>query len=115
MRVLNAPALLLTILLGCAAPAFGDDSAGSTRSVEGVVTGADSQPVDGAVVQLNDTHTLQIRSFVTKADGAYHFAGLSTNDEYEIHAEHNGASSGTKRLDVFNSHKVAKINLKLNR
>jgi hypothetical protein len=66
-------------------------------------------------VQLNDTRTLQIRSFVTNADGAYHFAGLSTNDEYEIHAEHNGASSGKKRLDVYDQHKVVTINLKLNK
>ncbi|HTP90060.1 MAG TPA: carboxypeptidase-like regulatory domain-containing protein [Bryobacteraceae bacterium] len=108
---------LIFILAPLASVAFGfqegNDSA--TRAVKGVVTGADSRPVDGAVVQLSDTRTLQIRSFVTKADGAYHFAGLSTNSPYEIHAEHNGATSGTKRLDVYNQHAVVTINLKLNK
>jgi hypothetical protein len=99
-------------LLACAAFAAGQNSDTGTRTVEGVVT-AESHPVSGATVQLNDTRTLQIRSFITKDDGVYHFAGLSTNDEYEIRAEHDGLASGTKRLNVFNRHKVAKIDLKL--
>ena len=115
MALKNLLAVLAITILASAALAFDENSDSGARSVEGIVTGADSRPVNGAVVQLNDTRTLQIRSFITKADGAYHFAGLSTNDEYEIHAEHNGASSGTKRLDVFNPRKVAKINLKLNK
>ncbi len=104
--------ILLAITLACAAFAFDESTDDGTRTVQGIVT-AGSRPVDGAVVQLNDTRTLQMRSFVTKEDGAYHFAGLSTNDEYEIRAEHNGTSSGTKRLDVYDQHKVAKIDLKL--
>lgn len=91
-----------------------DDNSDTTRTVQGIVT-AESHPVGGAVVQLNDTRTQQIRSFITKEDGTYHFAGLSTNDAYELRAEHDGAHSGTKRLDVFNRHKVATIDLKLNK
>ena len=110
------PLLVTFAIIAFASAAFAfEESEGTTRSVQGVVTSADSRPVDGAVVQLSDTHTLQIRSFVTKADGAYHFAGLSTNNEYEIHAEHNGASSGTKRLNVYDQHKLTTINLKLNK
>jgi len=109
----NLLALTALTVLTCAAAASDKNSDNGTRAVEGIVTGSDSQPVSGAVVQLNDTKTLQIRSFITKADGTYHFAGLSTNDDYEIHAQYNGASSGTKRLDVFNPRKLVKINLKL--
>ena len=50
--------------------------------------------VVGAVVQLKDTKTLQIRSFITQDKGEYHFAGLSTNIDYELKADHDGASSG---------------------
>ncbi|MGA3026644.1 MAG: carboxypeptidase-like regulatory domain-containing protein [Bryobacteraceae bacterium] len=109
----NLLAALAVTVFACAALAFDENADSGTRMVEGIVTAADSRPVDGAVVQLNDTRTLQIRSFVTKEDGAYHFAGLSTNDEYELRAKHSGASSGTKRLGVYNQHKVAKINLRL--
>lgn len=86
-----------------------------TRSVQGTVTDASGGAVSDAVVQLKDTKTLQIRSYRTQADGTYHFAGLSPNVEYELRAEFNGASSGKKTLSVFNTQKVATINLKLNK
>ena len=87
----------------------------NTRSVQGVVTDASGRRVAQAVVQLEDTKTLQIRSFITEPDGSYHFAGLSANVEYELRANHDGASSSKKTLDVFNTRKVATINLKLKR
>ena len=85
----------------------------NTRSLQGVVTSSDGKPVEAAVVQLKDTKTLQIRSFYTQADGSYHFAGLSTNVDYEVKAQHNGVESPTKTLSVFDSKKNAIINLKL--
>jgi hypothetical protein len=87
----------------------------SVRSVQGVVTDASGKPAPKAVVQLKDTKTLQIRSFITEADGSYHFAGLSTNVEYQLKAEHDGATSGRKTLSVFNTKKAATVNLKLNK
>jgi hypothetical protein len=87
----------------------------NTRSVQGIVTDASGHPVAKAVVQLKDTKTLQIRSFITEADGSYHFSGLSPNVEYELKAEHDGASSPKKTLDVFNTRKTVTINLKLNK
>jgi protocatechuate 3,4-dioxygenase beta subunit len=89
----------------------GDDA--STRSVQGVVTDASGKPVEKAVVQLKDTKTLQIRSFITGPDGSYHFAGLSPNVEYELKAEYQGATSDRKTLSVFNTKKAATIDLKL--
>jgi hypothetical protein len=86
-----------------------------TRSVQGIVTDASGNPVDGAVVQLKDTKTLDIRSFHTPSDGSFHFAGLSPNVEYELKADHDGASSGKKTLSVFNNQKMASINLKLHK
>src|SRR4051794_6104734 len=85
-----------------------DDS--NTRIVEGVVMDPSDAPVAGAVVQLKDTKTLQVRSFYSQPDGTYHFAGLSTNVDYELKAEKAGSSSGTKTLSVFNTAKKAVIN-----
>lgn len=85
----------------------------TTRSVEGSVTDSAGNTVAGAVVQLKDTKTLQIRSFYTQKDGSYHFAGLSTSVDYELKADHNGSSSGAKTLSSFNGRKVATVNLKL--
>ena len=85
----------------------------NTRIVQGVVTDAHNQPVANAVVQLKDTKTLQVRSFITQEDGAYHFAGLSTNVDYELKARTEDAASGAKTLSVFNSRKTPVVNLKL--
>ncbi|MGA2595736.1 MAG: carboxypeptidase-like regulatory domain-containing protein [Bryobacteraceae bacterium] len=83
------------------------------RSVHGSVYDASDRLVKGAVVQLENTRTLDVRSYITEGDGDYHFAGLSTNVDYEIHAEYKGKSSPVKRLSEFNDRKDPAVNLKL--
>lgn len=85
----------------------------SLRTVQGTVTDAADNPVDGAIVQLKDTKTLQIRSFVTQQHGAYYFHGLNPNVDYEVRADYQGASSPTKTISSFDSRKEVAINLKL--
>ena len=85
----------------------------NTRTVEGMVSNEANEPVAKAVVQLKNSKTLQIRSFITQDDGTYHFAGLSTDVEYQLKADHDGESTTWKTLSVFNSKKTAVINLKL--
>lgn len=110
-------AVVVLLMLGAALAAQdkkpNEDS--TTRSVQGTVTDAGGSAVAGAVVQLKDTKTLGIRSYRTEADGSYHFAGLSTNVDYELQADHDGSKSGKKMLSVFNGQKTATINLKLNK
>lgn len=83
------------------------------RSVEGVVSDASEKPVEGAIVQLKNLKTLQVRSFVTKSDGRYHFYGLSMNQDFEIKGEFEGAASRTRTLSVFDQRKKAVMDLKL--
>jgi len=83
------------------------------RVVQGTVSDASESPVDGAVVYLKNTKTLQIRSFFTKDHGEYYFHGLSPDVDYELKAEFRGAASPTKTLSSFDSRKQAIINLKL--
>jgi hypothetical protein len=78
-----------------------------------VVTTPDEKPAVGAVVQLKDTKTKQVRSFYTQAKGDYYFHELSTDVDYELTATFQGASSKTRTLSVFDSRKEAIINLKL--
>ena len=92
---------------------YGKKVENHTRSVQGVVTGADEKPVPGAVVQLKNTKTLQIRSFITQDNGTYYFHELSTDVDYELRADYHGASSGTKSLSSFDSRKQATLDLKL--
>src|SRR5580704_10499123 len=58
----------------------------NSRAVMGSVTTADDKLVPGAVVQLKDMRTLQVRSFITLDDGQYHFSGLRSDIDYELTA-----------------------------
>lgn len=87
--------------------------AATERVVEGTVSDPDGKFVDGAVVELKDMRTLQVRSFYTQKNGAYHFSGLKLDNDYEIEARYNDMNSGWKRLSIFDTRKVPVINLKL--
>ena len=86
---------------------------GNVRAVQGTVSDAGGSAVEGAVVQLKNTKTLQIRSFITKDHGDYYFHGLSPDVDYELKADLSGASSGTKTLSAFDNRKQAVMNLQL--
>jgi hypothetical protein len=106
-------ACILILLLSAALFAQKKNEDTTTRTVEGKVANAANQPVAKAVVQLKNTKTLQIRSFITEDDGSYHFAGLQTDVEYQLKAEFDGVATGWKTLSVFNSKKAPVVNLKL--
>lgn len=92
-----------------------DDDDRQKRSVQGVVTDRNDTLLDGAVVQLKDTKSLQIRSFITRKDGKYIFQSLNPDIDYELRAEHQGAHSDSRTLSSFDSRKSAIMNLKINK
>jgi hypothetical protein len=113
-RLLCVAALVLLLLpLAALAQKKNKGEGGNTRSVSGEVTGPDDVAIDGAVVQLKNTKTLDIRSFITQDHGSYRFNGLSSDIDYELRADYNGMSSSTKTLSSFDDRKAATINLKL--
>jgi hypothetical protein len=85
----------------------------AARNLQGTVTDADDKPVVGAVVQLKDMRTLQVRSFITQDGGSYHFSGLKADTDYQVKADYNGVSSGSRTLSVFDDRKTPIVNLKL--
>lgn len=84
----------------------------TTRSVMGLVSGPDDQPVPGAVVQVKDMKTLQVRSFITQTDGTYHFFGLKNDNEYEVIAKSGEMNAGPRKLSIFDTRKEAVLNFK---
>jgi hypothetical protein len=107
--------LALLVCSGTALFAQGKKKADPTRSVQGVVFSPDEKGVKGAVVQLKDTKTLQVRSFITQDNGTYYFHELSPDRDYELTAEDqkSGTASSSKKLSSFDTQKTANINLKL--
>ena len=89
----------------------GEDA--NVRSIEGVVEDPKGNLVNGAVVQLKNTKSLQVRSFITQTEGSYYFHGLSPDVDYELKAEYQGLASPVRRLSVFDSRKKAVLTLRL--
>jgi len=114
VAVIAAAAMMLLVV----SPAFAQkdkEDKTNQRSVTGLVTDKAENPIDGAVVQLKDLKTLQIRPFITKANGEYHFYSLSTDSDYELKADSQGKSSNTRTLSSFDSRKQAQMNLKIDK
>ncbi len=82
------------------------------RSVQGTVFDKDDKPVVGAVVQLKDVRTLQMRSYISKANGEYHFSSLKIDDDYELEARNKDLTSGPHKISIFDDRKLVIQNLK---
>ncbi len=94
--------------------AFGDKKNESqTRLLTGQVMNQADAPLPNAVVYLKNTKTLGVKTYITDASGNYHFPELSTNVDYQVYAEYNGAKSDTKTLSSFDSRLRPTINLKV--
>jgi hypothetical protein len=87
----------------------------NSRSVMGIVVGADDQPANGAVVQLKDMRTLQVRSFITQTDGQYHFSGLRADIDYQLTVKSGDATAAPRTLSLFDNRKEAVMNFKLDK
>src|SRR5580704_14827616 len=83
------------------------------RPVSGFVTDADGKPMESAIVQLKNTRTLQVRSFITREKGDYYFAGLSKDVDYELKAQSSGHTSPTRTLSSFDTKPQPVLNLQL--
>lgn len=83
------------------------------RTLVGHVLNDRGEPVQKAIVYVKNTKTLAIKTYITEADGSYHFPGLAPNVDYEVYAEHEGLHTDTKTLSGFDNRKEANITLKL--
>ena len=86
--------------------------AATLRILQGTVFDKDDKPVVGAVVQLKDVRTLQMRSYISKENGEYHFTSLKIDDDYEVEAKNKDLTSGPKKISIFDNRKIVIQNLK---
>lgn len=84
----------------------------SARTLDGTVTEKAGGPVNGAVVHLKDTRSLSQKSYITAADGTYHFAQLSSNTDYEVWADADGKKTPVKTISSFDTKNSFTIPLK---
>lgn len=87
--------------------------AAAERPLSGFVTDATDKPIVGAVVQLTNTRTLQVRSYITHDKGEYYFSGLNKDVDYDVKAQFNGHTSPTRRLSSFDTKAEPVLNLQI--
>jgi outer membrane lipoprotein-sorting protein len=83
-----------------------------TRVVYGTVRDG-GEVVRGAVVQLENLNSLEVRSYITQKNGEYHFAQLNSNTDYQVWAQRDDKRSSKKMVSRFNSDKRLRIDLDL--
>src|SRR6201985_3479097 len=106
----------ILLLLACAATQpliVAQSFAQSVRVVQGTVVNSDGQPIANAVVYLQDQKTLEVRTFITEADGRYRFGQLSSDVDYQLWAEFQSKKSKNRAISSFDSKKQFIFDLKL--
>ncbi len=81
------------------------------RTVGGLVSDPFGLMLRGAVVRIENSATLRVRTYVTQKDGSYHFYGLDPNVDYKLKATYKGASSSEKTVSKFDSHSAVRVDL----
>jgi hypothetical protein len=85
----------------------------SVRVVQGIAQNAESLPQANAVVYLQDQKSLEVRTYITEADGRYRFGQLSSDVDYQLWAQFKGHKSRTKSISSFDSKKQFNFDLKI--
>lgn len=73
------------------------------RVVSGTVMTADSQPVAGATVFLQNQKTKTIRSFTSVANGHFSFAQVDKAQDFNLWAEKDGKKSSVKTISSWDT------------
>jgi hypothetical protein len=91
-------------VIATASLAFAQAKPAVRHTVDGVVVNGAKAPVAGAVVYLENPKSLDVQSYLTDAQGRYHFSQISPQTDYEVWAEQNGVQSKHKFISQFSSH-----------
>ena len=103
--LLAMPVMLLT---PTAAVAQAND-----RVVQGKVQLSSGAMVKGAIVYIKNAKTLEVRTYISTADGAYRFGQLSPDADYTVWAEYQGKKSKERSISSFDTKKVFNIPLRI--
>lgn len=80
-----------------------------TRMVTGKVVAQGGEPLEGAVIQIKNLQSLEIRSFLARADGSFQFTGLNPDIDYEVKASYRGRWSKVHSVSRFSSKPVVEV------
>jgi hypothetical protein len=83
------------------------------RVVQGKVEQASGSLAQGAIVYIKNAKTLEVRTYISTADGSYRFGQLNPDANYTVWAEYQGKKSKEKTISSFDTKKIFNILLKI--
>lgn len=113
LRAARAAVLAVFLLITVSVPMGQAKEEKPTRTVLGVVTDENENPIAGAVVTITDLQTGKKSATYTGADGAYLYAGLEVTRDYEVQASHKGVSSRLRKVSTVDPRARVTINLRI--
>jgi len=84
-----------------------------TRTVTGVVSDKLGNALPGAVVEIENTRSMAIASYITQHDGRYFFHQLSTDNDYTLRARYRSLWSKPRLLNKFTKGARVTIDLQI--
>ena len=84
-----------------------------TRSLSGTVTDRRHEPLNGAVVEVENGVTHRVVSYITNRDGKYRFRRLDVDTDYRLWVNFHGRRSKVRELSQFDSNRSKIINFVL--
>lgn len=116
VRCLGVPVVLGGLLLGpgmfVALPTSAIAQA-AQRVVQGKVELSSGGMAKGAIVYIKNGKTLEVRTYISTADGSYRFGQLNADADYTVWAEYQGKKSKERTVSSFDTKKVFNIPLKI--
>jgi hypothetical protein len=88
-------------------------AAGDMRALTGIVTDKRGKALPGSAVQIENSITLTVRSYITGKDGRYYFNYLNGDIDYTVKAKYRNYWSGAKTLSKFNESNHPEVNLEI--
>jgi len=81
------------------------------RALSGLVTDIRGNPLSRVAVELENTRSQSVRSYITGNDGKYYFGNLSDDVDFTVKAKYRSFWSRRKNLSKFNPSIHPEVNL----
>lgn len=101
------------LLAGLLLAAPGQAQLDAKRIVRGQVLDQDDKAVATAIVHLKNNSSKDQLSVVTDKEGRYQFNDVDMKSDYEIYAELGGRKSRLRKISLFDTRPIVRINLQL--
>jgi len=98
------------LMLGALPVAAQMPTQASQRTLSGVVSDTNHEPIRGAVVELRDESSQALMTYITETNGTYNFKRLDGNTDYMVWVVFRGRHSPSHAISKFDSHMAKVIN-----